>query len=305
VGRPRRSLDDFIQKATALHKGYFLYDQVVYAGAKQPVVILCPKHGSFTQTPVIHLRGGGCRSCNKDAQRISFASFVDQAQKVHSDRYVYPEDSWMGACDVEIQCSIHGLFIQDFYIHLQGSGCPRCSRVTCTEDFILEAQRIHGDAYDYSLTIYVGNKNKVNLCCPRHGTFSQRPNDHLAGNGCPSCKVSKGERQIQNYLFKLGLNFQRQATFPSLVSPKTNHKLKFDFFLPDSNTLIEFDGEQHFKPVNWFNQLTQEEAEDAFLSQQERDQLKTQFAIDNQLNLFRISYLENVEQKLNSILERN
>lgn len=56
-----------------------------------------------------------------------------------------------------------------------------------TEIFIQKAIRVHGNKYDYSLTRYIGSKDKVIIKCPIHGEFQQRPNCHLAGKGCLSC----------------------------------------------------------------------------------------------------------------------
>ena len=75
-----------------------------------------------------------------------------------------------------------------------GSGCQKCyderrghtTRKT-TQQFIDDAQKVHGDKYDYSKVEYKGNKTKVCIICPKHGEFWQTPNKHLAKQGCPKC----------------------------------------------------------------------------------------------------------------------
>lgn len=59
--------------------------------------------------------------------------------------------------------------------------------VMSTEEFIKKAKKIHGDKYDYSKTNYTGCKKLITIICPIHGEFSQVPNYHLSGNGCPKC----------------------------------------------------------------------------------------------------------------------
>ena len=53
--------------------------------------------------------------------------------------------------------------------------------------FIEKAKLIHGDKYNYTKSNYIKNYEKVCIICPEHGEFWQRPNDHLSGNGCPTC----------------------------------------------------------------------------------------------------------------------
>lgn len=58
------------------------------------------------------------------------------------------------------------------------------------EDFILKSNEIHDFKYDYSMSIYINNKVKVEIVCPIHGSFLQIPNSHLSGHGCLDCKIS-------------------------------------------------------------------------------------------------------------------
>lgn len=72
------------------------------------------------------------------------------------------------------------------------SGCNKCS---CSpnvklnkEQFISRAIQIHGIRYNYSNVNYVGIDEKVNIFCPKHGTFEQTPSSHInAKQGCPGC----------------------------------------------------------------------------------------------------------------------
>lgn len=73
-------------------------------------------------------------------------------------------------------------------------------RKKTTEEFILEAKGIHKNKYDYSLTEYTGNKNKVKIICPDHGVFEKSPNKHLSGEGCMTCsRISKGKKKALPY----------------------------------------------------------------------------------------------------------
>lgn len=62
------------------------------------------------------------------------------------------------------------------------------SRIT-TEDFIESAKRVHGNKYDYSKTIYLYAREKVEIICPNHGSFWPTPDNHKRGSGCPKCAI--------------------------------------------------------------------------------------------------------------------
>lgn len=53
--------------------------------------------------------------------------------------------------------------------------------------FIADAQKVHGNKYDYSLVVYLGNSKKIKIICDIHGKFEQTANDHLQGYGCKLC----------------------------------------------------------------------------------------------------------------------
>lgn len=56
-----------------------------------------------------------------------------------------------------------------------------------TEDFIKKAQIVHNNKYDYSNSQYITARIKINIICPIHGVFYQKPHDHLYGSGCKIC----------------------------------------------------------------------------------------------------------------------
>jgi Zn finger protein HypA/HybF involved in hydrogenase expression len=56
-----------------------------------------------------------------------------------------------------------------------------------TKQFIVDAKRVHGNKYGYNLVIYTNNKTAITIICADHGTFLQRPDNHLSGQGCPVC----------------------------------------------------------------------------------------------------------------------
>lgn len=154
---------------------------------------------------------------------------------------------------VEIICQLHGSFYQRPNDHLHGQSCPICAKERkqkklskTTEQFIEEAQQVHGDKYDYSKVNYINSHSKVEIICPIHGSFEQKPYKHLNEQGCPKCCQSHLENRIEKLLKDNDINYVSQKSFPWL---KYNGKNQyFDFYLTDYNVAIECQGIQHFKP---------------------------------------------------------
>ena len=103
------------------------------------------------------------------------------------------------------------------------------------------------------------------------------------------CLISKGESLIKQILDSCQIIYEAQKTFEDCINPKTNTKLRFDFYLPDYNTCIEYDGIQHFKYKNnssgWNNK-------ENFEMTVERDNIKNQYCKEHNIKLVRISYVD-------------
>lgn len=108
---------------------------------------------------------------------------------------------------------------------------------------------------------------------------------------CPICyyKKSKGEVLIQKYLLKNNINHIKEYTFKDLP------RRRFDFYLPDKNVCIEFDGKQHFENNSFFNDV----------NLHKRDIEKNIYCINNNITLYRIPYTEinNIDLILSQIFE--
>lgn len=133
-------------------------------------------------------------------------TFITKATAVHGDMYDYSEVEWIGARHkVKIGCPVHGVFEQRAYSHLSGCGCPQCSleiKRSGASTFVEKAVAIHGTLYDYSKVVYVNSRTKVNLVCPVHGGFEQRPDTHLSGMGCPQCAVDRHRGNTASFVEK-------------------------------------------------------------------------------------------------------
>lgn len=191
--------EEFIKKSKIVHGDKYDYSKVEYVDPKTKVCIICPEHGEFWQLPYGHLSGRGCSLCryvkSSSTSRKSKESFIDEAKKVHGDKYDYSKVEYVNnRTKVCIICPEHGEFWQRPDKHIiRKQGCPYCSgnAKRTTESFIFDSKKVHGDKYDYSKVEYVSIHEKVCIICPEHGEFWQTPNDHLHGQGCPGCKGKK------------------------------------------------------------------------------------------------------------------
>lgn len=283
---------DFIKKGTEVHNGYYDYSQSIYLDNFTKLDIICPKHGKFRQLSNNHLSGQGCPKCK--GKSLSNVEFIERCNKIHNHKYDYSQTVYKGAENkIKIDCRIHGTFNQKASNHINlKQGCPRCADVLLsnTEEFINKSVGIHGNIYDYKKVIYKNAKENVEIICKKHGSFLQSPTKHLMMQGCPKCKLSKGEVKVMNILNKYNIDFTTQYKFDGF-------NLVFDFYIPSKNLVIEYDGVQHFKPISYFGGYR------AFQYQKRRDKKKDEYCLSNNIRLLRIPYNEDIELLINSHID--
>lgn len=256
---PRLTTQEFIDRAKVVHSDKYGYAFSVYQSAHEKVMIHCPEHGMFEQSPANHLFGLGCNSCAIDSrakkQRTGFEKFISAAKSLHGDTYCYEDVEYKNKDEkVKIKCKIHGIFEQSPSAHLrQKQGCPKCG-VSRRSDllrhnvdiFIKQAIKVHGLIYDYSTSNYTGANKKVTILCQNHGDFEQTPASHLRGAGCPGCAEYGFDRTKSASLYVLRSDCGRYMKIGITHNPKQRHnKLKRDTpFKFDCVELIEGPGEQ-------------------------------------------------------------
>ena len=121
---------EYIDKVSKLHNYYYNYDKVNYVNRHKKIIVTCPKHRDFEISPNHHLYGKGCRTCYYEKLSLLFRDtkefFVEKANKIHKNKYLYPGDYKNNMTDIKISCPTHGDFYQTPGNHLAGKGCKRC-----------------------------------------------------------------------------------------------------------------------------------------------------------------------------------
>ena len=283
--------EEFILKARQIHGWKYDYSKVEYKNARTKVIIICPEHGEFKQTPDNHLHGFGCKTCSKTYKNTEM--FINDSIKAHGNKYNYRNTKYINSkTKVKIICPIHGEFEQLPSNHIR-CGCPKCKgKNKTTEDFITEANKKHNFKYTYDKSIYNGAYKEVIITCKKHGDFLQIAHDHLSGHGCPLCKNSKMEECVSSILSEIGVKYEQEKTFDWLIYEKNMY---LDFYLPEYNVAIECQGEQHFREVKLWG------GKEMFLKRKKRDEAKKNLCEKNGIEIIYINYndkIENIKQLL-------
>jgi very-short-patch-repair endonuclease/Zn ribbon nucleic-acid-binding protein len=285
--------EKFIEQAKKIHGNKYDYSKIEYKNISNKIKIICPIHGEFEQIPSIHiLKKSGCPKCYGN-KKLTNSEIIESFSKIHHDKYDYSLVKYINSkTKIKIICPIHGEFEQTPDSH-KSHGCSKCSKIY-SEDFIKKSIDIHKNKYDYSLINYISVKTKVKIICKKHGIFEQTPNNHLSGKGCPRCNESKGELIIHNFLKENKIEYITQKTFDNC---KYINLLRFDFYIEKYNLCIEYDGEQHFKI--WPKiEKNNKNLKLRIL----KDNIKTKYCANNNINLLRIKYNDNIIEKLITLI---
>jgi hypothetical protein len=185
-------MNSFLEHARACHGDKYIYLSP-YVSSSIHIKIECPKHGIFEQRPDVHCGGGGCPSCGHEKVNAKNTKtnvwFLQEAKKIHGDRYGYPEEYIGIETLLTILCKEHGPFKQTPHNHLSNHGCRDCrdnSRRLTDEQFLDRANKVHHGKYKY-VSIYTNANDYIDILCPIHGLFIQRISSHLEGKGCLPC----------------------------------------------------------------------------------------------------------------------
>ena len=167
--------EDFVRKAIEIHDDLYDYSKVKYVDSYTKVLIIDPDYGEFWQAPNSHLQGVGSPNRGiESARKLRLKTrekFIKDANLIHGDLYDYSKVEYIGAKrEVVIICSKHGEFAQTPNSHLRGSGCAKCvGRNRTTDEFVVQARKVHGGLYDYSQVEYKKAHKKILIIDPDYG----------------------------------------------------------------------------------------------------------------------------------------
>lgn len=308
--RRRKTHEEYVRELK--EKGIQAEPLEKYTTSKKPIKHLWKACGHVTEViPSSVLRGRGCGKCPSNSKKTHPQYVEELRSKGIQVEVLEPYVNNRTKIKHLWKACGHVTKIRPDCV-LGGQGCGRCTK----ENFVkagskeLEKRRLkaakeldervaelHGAKVRRDLsTPYITDKTKISWFCDKGHQWEARPTNIKQGQGCPQCATShlKGEAFTRELLEEYGIDFQTQKKFPDL---KRIDRLSYDFFIPSMGILIECQGEQHYKPVNFMG------GAERFDIQQERDQLKREYAWENGYYLLEISYKDYRKDRIKAILE--
>lgn len=242
------------------------------------------------------LRGRGCPRCSKK-EAYDSDEYASRVAKINPNikiigNYVNATTKILHKCKVdgcEWYSTPHNI--------LRGKGCPNCARENLRKKLVKSHNQYVNELLIINKNIevigrYINSQTPIrHKCLICDCEWDVSPNNILKGCGCPNCGScnSVGEKIISDWFEEHNFSFQRQKTFDDC---KDKIKLRFDFYLSDYNILIEYNGKQHYEPIEYFG------GKSAFETQVLRDNIKKEYCKENNILLFIIPYFADLNEEL-------
>ena len=290
-------IEDFQNKSNLVHNNQ--YEVIDFKGTNFIVKV---KHlicgNILTQRGCNHLRGDGCPYCYGNKKYTKEEILKISRENWNNEYAIISENVEYNKKSMILHNTCGNKFEQVIYHHLLKGGCKFCAgnNKHTIQSVQEKSDKIHNNEYTI-LSEPNGSKSEIVILHKLCGnTFIQKSGDHLSGRGCDCSSISRGERYIYDFLNSFNINFIKQKKFENCRYKK---KLRFDFYLPDFNMCIEFDGIQHFEPIHYFG------GKDTFELQKIKDNIKNEYCIKNNIQLVRFRYdnkFEKISEDLKKIL---
>lgn len=250
----------------------------------------CGKY--YYQTPEKFTKGRRCHHCSK-SKKLTKELIQNELDTNFPGRYTILSEYKNSRTKIKVRDNECG---HEYEIKQQdirsGKRCFRChgSKKYSQKEFLelFNKKKMFG----YSLVgIYDGINSSIEIKHDKCGeVFNIIPSRYFnQGKNCPKCyPKSVGELKVKNILINREIIFEEQKRFNDC---KNVYSLPFDFYLPDLNTCIEYQGLQHFEVVGEFG------GEEAFEYRKENDRIKRDFCKNNNIKLIEIPYWEKDVEK--------
>lgn len=302
AGNIKRTHDQYVQEVAIKNPNIEVLG--TYVNLQVSILHRCKVDGfQWMARPHNILYGKGCPKCAGNLKK-THKDYLNELYQVNPNIEVVEE--YAGAqTKILHMCKIDGYKWKIAPTStLSGYGCPECQkkllsqmRTKSHEVYVKQVAVINSNIE--VLGEYSGSDTPILHKCKIDGReWMARPGNILHGTGCPQCNQSHGEKQIVIFLTRYNIKFIPQKKFEGCID---KNSLPFDFYLPQFNMCIEYDGQHHFEPID-FAGKGEEWAEKQFLLIQQHDKIKNQYCQDNDIKLLRIPYFKNIEEELEKFL---
>lgn len=290
-----KSHEDYLQELYEINKNIEPIEQ--YMGNDIKIKHRCFIDGNiWLVSPHMTLSGTGCPKCALRSKTMSHKEYVCRLYDISP--HIIVLGKYINAnTKILHKCLIDGneWFARPHQM-LGGSDCPICDQRNRTKTHEQYVQEVAVSNPNIEiLGKYVNNKTEIECRCKIDGyIWTPRADSILFDTGCPMCNLSHGEKEISNYLTLHHIDFIPQYTFDDC---RNTFCLPFDFYLPSYNICIEYDGEQHFRPIDFWG------GEDGFRKRKTNDGIKNNFCSLSNIKLLRIRYDKDVTVELNNFFK--
>lgn len=271
----------------------------------------CNHH--FMMKPNSFLGGQRCPKCAKEhrvkLRTMTNSEFLSRVKQRWGDEYTVLSTYKNSDTPVKVKHNRCGnVYMTRPADFLRGHGCLNCSYVDRSSKIgvnqrtsLIEVKKSIKDILgsDYVVLTksneYKGNRQHIKIKHLVCGTvYESRYSDIQSHHtGCPHCNQSKGERLIFNALaYHFNLSENKDFHYGYILP----NRLHLDFYLPHYHLGIEYDGIQHFKPINYFGGI------DSYLGITKRDRNKDNYCKANDIKLIRIPYTVTTNKEIINIL---
>ena len=245
-GNKLRNNYENVKKYIESFEGYTLLSEE-YVNNTSKLKILCPKGHEFMKSYNSFQSGQRCTVCfnlNRGKSRLFSYEYVKKY--IESEGYKLLSEKYQkSSVKLKIQCPEGHEYMVKFNSFRQGCRCPMCAN-TYPLKYEDVKRYIEEKGFILLSEKYVNSKTKLSIKCPNGHIFERRFKEFRNYETCTKCNISLGESKIMEFLTNENIKFKYQKRYKEL-----NPRYSFDFYLPKYNLIIEFDGRQHFEPVNF------------------------------------------------------
>lgn len=260
-----------------------------YIGIDSNLEVECPQGHIFSPTFHNFLHNASrCPTCNGGLAH----TYEYVKNRIESKGFVLLSKEYVNSkTELLMKCPNGHILKQSFENFKLERSCKFCNN--STRKFIYEYVKGYIESFNYTLisTEYINKDSLLTVKCEKGHEYTVSFHNFKAGYRCPMCNSSKGEKVIEDILKKYGIVYLCEYKFDDC---KYKSKLPFDFYIPSLNTCIEYDGIQHFVPIEHFG------GKNKFRQTNIRDKIKTDYCLNKGITLIRIPYwdYDNIEQIL-------
>ncbi|MCR4720912.1 MAG: hypothetical protein K5655_04220 [Lachnospiraceae bacterium] len=300
VGNARRKTqEEYLNKLQTKNPNIVPLEK--YKTINTPILHKCLIHNiEWNVTPGNVLSGEGCSKCrsNKiaDKARKTHEQYVNELKDIHPnivplENYIDGKTYILHKC---LNCEYEWMAKPIYLFHATTNCCPNCGEhVRKSHDLFVKLLQVRNPNIEI-LGTFTNADNVIKCRCKTHNYIWEASGYRLLnGSSCPKCIQSQGEKKIANWLMSHNIDYRVEEKFSECKDEKP---LPFDFYLPSENRCIEYDGVQHFEPIDHFG------GQKKFEYTQRHDQIKNEYCENNNIPLLRIPYYADINEELTQFL---